>query len=89
MKEKMEVQIIKEESKIPDSYRAHMEERALRELGLAWAKKYANKEEIFVYQKMRLFGHGGEFEFLDKRDDTGMAKKFYKYVHTQIKFTLE
>jgi hypothetical protein len=89
MKEKMLVQFIKEESKIPDAYRNHMEEKALRELGLAWAKKYANKKETFVYQKMRILGQGGEFEFSDKRDDTEMAKKFYKYVHTQIEFTLE
>lgn len=89
-KEQMLVQFIKEESKIPDAYRHHMEDRALKELGYAWASKYANKHEVFVYQKMRILGNGGdEWEFLDVRDDSGMAKKFYKYVHTQIKFTLE
>lgn len=89
-KEQMVVQFIKEESKIPDGYRKHMEDRALRDLGYAWAQQYANKTEVFVYQKMRILGNGGgEWEFLDKRDDTAMAKKFYKYVHTQVKFTLE
>lgn len=89
-KEKMISEFIKEESKIPDGYRQHMEERALKDLGYMWAKKFANREEVFVYQKMRILGNGGgEFEFLDKRDDTAMAKKFYKYVHTQVKYTLE
>lgn len=88
-REKMIVEVGVDENKVPLQYVQYTKERMTSDLGKEYAKRYANEELSYEYEKIRLLGNGGDLVRIDKRDDTAMAKKYFKYVRTIIRITLE
>jgi hypothetical protein len=88
-REQHSIQRIQQDDKVPSAFKNHVENKMLMDLGFEYAKKYANKQEVFVYEKLRILSNGGDIVQVDKRDDSAMLKKHYKYMHTIVKYTLD